>query len=368
MNILCNYCFVFFLKVLTSEYTKVLVFTFNVGNNYTFNIQNFLKKYDKRCNIDYQKFDIILFNLQEFCQLNYELDGWKSKKSQMGQLTTVVYSKNDIQFQHECIGYGVLGFINKGFIISKIGNLINVNMHLPAHSWKEKERIKSLSYLRTILQPLNTDMYKIILSGDMNFRIINDEEDEGKYTRNILNKDVTSFFYNEYNVYFPKTYKYIRGTSNYVSNPSKRCWTDRIWYISNNNITSLSLSNIDKLESNINLFNRVKSCISDIFIYTYDSIIFEEISDHKPVYAKIIIKNINLQESSTITLNIAPYKLKLTKIYIFIWTYSILLIIISLFIMLCILCTFIIKKQPLKFKRWVHNSLELHYYKKLFYK
>lgn len=367
MNILCNYYFVFFLQVLTSEYTKVLVFTFNVGNISTFDIQKFLKKYDKRCNIDYQRFDIILFNLQEFRQLNYNLDGWKAKKSQMGQLATIVYSKNNVEFQYECIGHGVLGFINKGFVISKIGNLVNVNMHLPAHSWKEKERIKSLSYLRTILRPFNITTHRIILSGDMNFRIINDE-DEGKYTRSVLNKDVTSFFYNEYNVCFPKTYKYIRGTSNYISNPSKRCWTDRIWYVSNDNITSLSLSNIDKLESNVNLFNRVKPCISDIFIYTYNSIVFEEISDHKPVYAKIIIKDINLQESSPITLNIGSYKLKLTKIYIFIWTYSILLVVTSLFIILCTLCTFIIKKYPLKFKKWLHNNLELHYYKKLFYK
>jgi hypothetical protein len=168
---------------------KVLCLTWNSNNNFSLNLFN-----KDLFNKDYQ---ILIISLQEtfltdltdlnnnyfknFKKLNLNI-----KLIQSFGLVTIVLSRDKLNIKSYRIGQGVLGFPNKGFILTEIYRdnslpnsapvLVHVNCHLAAHSENHLKRSKQIDQIispisNQIISPTSNNIScPLLFTGDFNFR------------------------------------------------------------------------------------------------------------------------------------------------------------------------------------------------------
>lgn len=233
-----------------------LILTFNVNNNDILNIDTLLHTFD------ISQYDIIILNLQEALFVNDKTAILTSEiftmhKISMGFIKTVVLSKSDnMNIKQHNFPLGPMWFINKGFLITQVDDIININVHFVHNS--EKKRVKQVEKLKKVLENNNISG-KIIISGDFNFRNNFTESEKMMEIFNGGNKEICLM---EHKISFTPTYKYLRGMNEY-DNRRIPAYTDRIF------------------------------CTSGIKIRKYNSIKNEICSDHRPVYMDCDIEDIN---------------------------------------------------------------------------
>lgn len=249
-----------------------------------------------------EKADMFIFSLQE-CYFtpskktilnsidgNYEQYPFITHCSMFG-LKTIIVSKQKLQIEFYRIGQGPLGFLNKGFIASVINkNLVHINCHLVAHDHNSKRRMEQLEEILSFSYiHLNT----IILSGDMNFRSLEE-------TRHFREKFP---MFKEHMIEFKPTYKY---NGKVLSSKRTPAYCDRIMYSSIFDASSLSYKSLDSVIS----------------------------SDHKPVTCLINIDE-TIKKHGRILLNSEPKYLAFERIRT--WVFIILLFWIPLLLGIFIL-------------------------------
>lgn len=204
--------------------------------------------------------DIVTISLQE-CYRSPNIGNIQKSfrhvaSESMFGLQTIILSKSRVKVNATRIGLGPCGFVNKGFIVTRINRtILHVNTHLQAHSSNHNKR---LLQLRTILefcramdaeQPINT----IILSGDFNFRMEGGIDQSADFLRLFPQ-------FKEPEIKFQPTYKY---EGNVLVSSRVPSYCDRVFVASKHNLVFLAYTSMSQVI----------------------------VSDHKPVICEFSVKN-----------------------------------------------------------------------------
>lgn len=165
--------------------------------------------------------DMVFISLQECFTLpkyNHLLSGYSTHfNASLIGLQSILLSKTHLTVQVKKIGMGYLGLPNKGFIAFIINNsILYINAHLIHNDYNQKHRMVQLRkiFTSTYLSHINT----IILSGDLNFRIFNGQDQAVEFFKEFP-------VFKESEISFKPTYKYIK----HVLSPSRTpSFCDRI--------------------------------------------------------------------------------------------------------------------------------------------
>lgn len=212
--------------------------------------------------------DLVLVSLQECFSISNLKDLLNRfnfvKVTSMFGLKTIVLSKKNITMESCKIGQGIFGFVNKGFIATKIywGNhrILHVNAHLSAHTENRKRRKEQLEEILSYVneQSVNT----VILAGDLNFRneindLCNDSKSKLGDLCNVRNQNNDLYrdvegeeFKNEYKIFkeaplnFKPSYKFDGSVYNKNRTPS---YCDRVIVGSSNRVDFMEYRSMDEI-------------------------------------------------------------------------------------------------------------------------
>ncbi|ADM12457.1 inositol polyphosphate-5-phosphatase [Encephalitozoon intestinalis ATCC 50506] len=273
-----------------------------------------------------QKSDMILISLQE----HFDSQSTVAKSIQkmypsyrmisvdrMFGLLSIVLSKERHTVERIKMGFGILGFINKGVCVTKISNgIMFISCHLSAHQENNKKRLKEIRRIFECVCDSESvrNVKTVILAGDMNFRIAG-----GSRSLDYLKSgkdDQCNEFKRAYPMFlegmidFKPTYKYIAGTDELCKkrHPS---WCDRVF-----------------VSSSYVKFN------------TYDSAYEVKISDHKPILCALEVSDKKTSRAAIPMIGYSGHHVirGLTRFYCIVHEYrnavSALLLIIMLYLML----------------------------------
>lgn len=154
-------------------------------------------------------------------------------------LQTIILGKSKIEAKTSRIGLGPCGFVNKGFIATKINkSILHVNAHLPAHEHNHEKR---LGQLRTILEfckamemAVGQHANTVIISGDLNFRMKDGFDQSADFLRLFPQ-------FKESKIEFQPTYKY-KGNVLVSSRTPSYC--DRVFVASRHDLVFLKYTSM----------------------------------------------------------------------------------------------------------------------------
>lgn len=169
------------------------------------------------------------------------------KEEEMGGLRTIILGRAGFIAKIKKIGLGPLGFINKGFIAVNINDeILHMNAHLAAHPEGQRTRMQQIL---TMLGACRDERFEtIILSGDLNFRMVDGKDQALEFQR-------TYAAFREDRIAFQPTFKYDGDRLSPRRVPS---FCDRVFVASRRDLRFLAYSSVDGIL----------------------------LSDHKPVYCR----------------------------------------------------------------------------------
>jgi hypothetical protein len=246
--------------------------------------------------------DVLVISLQECYKIPQIKYFFKyTRVCSMFGIKTIILSNNQINVKFYRIGLGIFGFVNKGFIASRINEkIMHINAHLAPHEYNNHIR---LAQLEKIVGFIDDKIMTVILTGDLNFRGLSQNqanEFKGKYPE-----------FHEEDIKFKPTYKYKGMELNLNRQPS---YCDRIMIAS----------------------------MKKIKVYEYSSLENVALSDHKPVVCVFKILNDKIKDKLFKGgIETLAFRTRLTKMYIFIieqqnWFIMILFLILLIIKSICL--------------------------------
>lgn len=190
--------------------------------------------------------DLITISLQE-CYSSPDMSilgkefEHRVSKSMFG-LQTVILSKSRIEAKTIRIGLGPCGFVNKGFIATRINrSILHINAHLQAHDHNHEKRLRQLKSILEFCKGMEvatgqrTDT--VILSGDLNFRMKGGLDQAVDFLRLFPQ-------FKESKIKFQPTYKYKGGALVPSRTPS---YCDRIFVASRHDLKFLKYTSMPQI-------------------------------------------------------------------------------------------------------------------------
>lgn len=251
--------------------------------------------------------DIFIISLQECINPPKITFGFNyTKICSMFGLKTIIYSKNEIKTEFYKIGLGPFGFINKGFIATKIEkNIMHINAHLIAHPQNNQKRLDQLD---KIIRFIDNSIETVILSGDLNFRCDPTDQCDIFKRKNLQFK--------EEKISFLPTYKFEISSK-----------------LNDTNLTNYDKSRVPSYCDRIMVASLFK-----IEFYRYVSLKKINLSDHKPVVCIFNISPVKTQKKLfSVEVNKLKIRRMVTDFYIFLFEEKLKILLIIMLVVLKII-------------------------------